>query len=142
MPVPGNWVRHGFGRYQYADEEYSFPYDVPRVPRDDNPVGSYLTEFEVPASWTGRRIFIHFGSVRTAFYVWLNGRAVGYSEDSRLPAEFDITELVRSGRNVLAVRVLQWADAAYLEGQDMWRMGGVERSVYVYSAPQTRIRDL
>lgn len=143
IPVPANWVRHGYGRYQYADEEYNFPYDPPRVPEDDNPVGSYIHEFAVPQDWAGRRIFIHFGAVRTAFYLWVNGRAVGYSEDSRLPAEFDVTQFVTpGGKNTLAVQVLQWADAAYLEGQDMWRMGGIERDVYLYSAPATRIRDL
>lgn len=142
IPVPANWVRHGFGRYLYADEEYNFPYDVPRVPDNDNPVGSYIHEFVVPPGWVGQRIFIHFGAVRTAFYLWVNGREVGYSEDSRLPAEFDLTDYVVPGKNRLALRVFQWADAAYLEGQDMWRMGGIERDVYLYSAPATRIRDL
>lgn len=142
IPVPADWVRHGYGRYLYADEDYNFPYNVPQVPEDDNPVGSYVQEFVVPEDWVGRRIFIHFGSVRTVFYLWVNGRAVGYSEDSRLPAEFDLTEFVQPGRNKLALKVLQWADAAYLEGQDMWRMGGIERDVYLYAAPATRIRDL
>lgn len=143
IPVPADWVRHGYGRYLYADEDYNFPYDVPRVPENDNPVGSYVHEFAVPKQWSGRRIFIHFGSVRTAFYLWINGREVGYSEDSRLPAEFDITDYVVPGKNNrLALKVLQWADAAYLEGQDMWRMGGIERDVYLYSAPATRIRDV
>lgn len=142
IPVPGNWVQYGYGRYQYADEEYNFPYDVPNVPANDNPTGSYVHEFVVPSSWSGRQIFVHFGAVRTAFYLWVNGRAVGYSEDSRLPAEFNLTSYVRPGKNTLAVQVLQWADAAYLEGQDMWRMGGIERGVYLYSAPATRIRDL
>lgn len=142
IPVPADWVRHGYGRYLYADEAYNFPYDVPRVPENDNPVGSYVHEFEIPADWAGRRIFIHFGSVRTAFYLWVNGREVGYSEDSRLPAEFDLTDYVTPGKNKLALKVLQWADAAYLEGQDMWRMGGIERDVYLYAAPVTRIRDV
>lgn len=141
IPVPADWVRQGYGRYLYEDEDYNFPYDVPHVPEDDNPVGSYVHEFVIPEGWAGRRIFIHFGSVRTAFYLWVNGREVGYSEDSRLPAEFDLTDFVQPGKNKLALKVLQWADAAYLEGQDMWRMGGIERDVYVYAAPATRIRD-
>lgn len=142
IPVPADWIRHGYGRYLYADEDYNFPYDVPRVPENDNPVGSYVHEFVIPAGWAGQRIFIHFGAVRTAFYLWVNGRAVGYSEDSRLPAEFELTDYVVPGQNRIALKVLQWADAAYLEGQDMWRMGGIERDVYLYAAPTTRIRDV
>lgn len=142
IPVPADWVREGYGRYLYADEDYNFPYNVPNVPENDNPVGSYVKEFVIPDAWRGRRIFVHFGSVRTAFYLWVNGREVGYSEDSRLPAEFDLSDFVQPGKNKLALKVLQWADAAYLEGQDMWRMGGIERDVYVYAAPATRIRDI
>src|SRR6185437_4682638 len=142
IPVPSDWVRQGYGRYQYLDEEYLFPVDPPRVLPDDNPVGSYIKEFEVPDNWSGRRIFLHFGSVRTVFYLWVNGRKVGYSEDSRLPAEFDVTDYVRPGRNKLGLQVLQWADAAYLEVQDMWRMGGIERGVYLYSTPSTHMRDV
>ena len=142
IPVPSDWVRQGYGRYQYLDEEYLFPVDPPRVLPDDNPVGSYIKEFEVPGNWSGRRIFLHFGSVRTVFYLWVNGRKVGYSEDSRLPAEFDVTDYVHPGHNKLGLQVLQWADAAYLEVQDMWRMGGIERGVYLYSTPATHMRDV
>jgi|SRR5579872_5076367 len=142
IPVPADWIRQGYGRYQYVDEEYLFPVDPPRVLENDNPVGSYVKEFEVPADWSGRRIYIHFGSVRTVFYLWVNGKRIGYSEDSRLPAEFDITDAVRPGQNKLALQVLQWADAAYLEGQDMWRMGGIEREVHLYTTPKTHMRDV
>ena len=142
IPVPADWVREGYGRYQYADEEYLFPVDPPRVLANDNPVGSYVKQFTLPAAWSRKRIFLHFGSVRTVFYVWVNGKRVGYSEDSRLPAEFDITDVVRPGSNTLAIQVLQWADAAYLEVQDMWRMGGIERDVYLYATPRTHMRDV
>lgn len=141
IPVPSNWVRHGYGRYQYADEEYNFPINIPKPPVEDNPVASYVRDFDLPKSWEGKRIILHFGSVRTAFYVWVNGREVGYSEDSRLAAEFDVTDFVSSGSNRVAIQVLQWPDAAYLEGQDMWRQGGIERDVLLYATAPAYIAD-
>lgn len=141
IPVPGNWVRHGYGRYQYADEEYNFPIKVPKPPLDDNPVASYVRDFDLPAGWTGKRIVLHLGAVRTAFYLWVNGREVGYAEDSRLAAEFDVTPFLKPGSNRIAIQVIQWPDAAYLEGQDMWRQGGIERDVYLYATAPTYIAD-
>lgn len=141
MPVPSNWVRHGYGRYQYADEEYNFPINVPKAPVEDNPVASYVRDFDLPVDWQGKRVVLHFGAVRTAFYLWVNGREVGYSEDSRLAAEFDVTQYLKAGANRVAIQVIQWPDAAYLEGQDMWRQGGIERDVFLYATAPAYIRD-
>jgi beta-galactosidase len=141
--VPGNWELQGFGTPIYSNSRYPFAYEPgnPRAPRNDNPVGSYRTVFEVPPDWAGRRILLHFAGVDSAFYVWVNGRRVGYSEDSRTPAEFDVTSQVRSGPNVLAVEVYRWSDGSYLEDQDMFRLSGIFRDVYLWSAALTHVRD-
>lgn len=150
--VPGNWQMQGHGIPLYTNEIYPFKRDQPRVtgepPRDytaysqRNPVGSYLTTFEVPAADTkGKRIFLHFGGVQSAMYLWVNGRQVGYSENSMSPAEFDVTDYVRPGRNSLAVEVYQYCDGSYLEDQDYWRLNGIFRSVELWTRPQTLVRD-
>ena len=141
--VPGNWETQGFGMPIYSNSRYPFAYDPrnPRTQRNDNPVGSYRTTFEVPASWAGRRTLLHFAGVDSAFYVWVNGRRVGYSEDSRTPAEFDVTPFVQAGRNVLAVEVYRWSDGSYLEDQDMFRLSGIFRDVFLWSTAPTHIRD-
>jgi beta-galactosidase len=110
--VPANWEIEGFGMPIYSNSRYPFEYDRrnPRVPRDDNPVGSYRTTFTVPDGWRGRRVLLHFAGVDSAFYVWVNGERVGFSEDSRTPAEFDITRRVQPGGNRLAVEVYRWSD--------------------------------
>jgi beta-galactosidase len=109
----------------YVNWTYSWGTPTPPlVPRDANAVGSYRTTFDVPASWDGRRIVLTFDGVNSAYYVWVNGTKVGYSEDSRLPADFDITTLVTPGRNVLAVEVYRYSDGSYLECQDFWRRRG------------------
>ncbi|MBP1766961.1 MAG: lacZ 7 [Candidatus Aminicenantes bacterium] len=141
IDVPGNWQFQGYDVPIFLDEEYPFPADPPRIPKDRNPVGSYLTEFAVPEIWHGRRVYLHFDGVESAFYVWVNGVRVGYSEDSRTPAEFDITGLVRPGSNVLAAEVYQWSDGSYLECQDYWRLSGIFRNVYLFSTPPVHIRD-
>jgi beta-galactosidase len=106
-----------------------------------NPVGSYRREFTLPASWTDRDVFIRFNGVEAGFYLWLNGRYVGYSEDSYLPAEFNLTPYVQAGNNVLAVEVYRFTDGSFLECQDFWRLSGIHRDVFLWSAPKTRIRD-
>jgi beta-galactosidase len=141
IEVPGTVEWQGHGRPLYIDEGYTFKADPPRIPADDNPVSSYRRTFELPASWQGRQIFIHFAGVSSAFYLWVNGERVGYSEDSRTPAEFDITRLVRAGRNVVAAEVYRYSDGSYLECQDFWRLSGIFRDVFLYSTPVTRIRD-
>ncbi len=141
--VPGNWEIQGFGMPIYSNSRYPFAYDPrnPRAQRNDNPVGSYRTAFEVPSEWAGRRVLLHFAGVDSVFYVWVNGVRVGYNEDSRTPAEFDITPHVRKGPNVLAVEVYRWSDGSYLEDQDMFRLSGIFRDVYLWSTAADHIRD-
>jgi beta-galactosidase len=142
IEVPGNWELQGYGVPIYVDTGPIGALGTPPRVRDErNPVGSFRREFEVPATWDGRRIFLHFEGVRSAFYVWVNGDEVGYSQGSRTPAEFDITSYVRSGNNTLAVEVYRWSDGSYLEDQDFWRLSGIDRNVYLFSTPTVHIRD-
>ena len=141
IPVPSNWEFEGYGHPVYRDEFYSFSADPPFIPHDDNPVGSYRRDFSIPPGWDGREIFINFDGVYSAFFVWVNGEHIGYSEGSRTPAEFRITEAVRPGPNVLAVQVYRWSDGSYLESQDFWRVSGIDRDVYLVSRPTTYLRD-
>ena len=143
LPVPANWQLHGYDVPMYTNVQYPFPIDdLPGVPHDDNPVGSYRTAFALPAEWAGRSIRLVFDGVESAFYVWVNGQEVGYSQDSRLPAEFDVTPYVHSGENTLAVRVYRWSDGSYLEDQDHWRLSGIHRDVYLLAVPRVYVRDL
>ncbi|MBE0534637.1 MAG: DUF4981 domain-containing protein [Phycisphaerae bacterium] len=141
IPVPSNWQMHGYGRPIYLNIQYPFPANPPYIPHDYNPVGSYRRTFYVPAEWHGRQVFIHFGGVDSAFYIWVNGHKVGYSQDSMLPAEFDLTPYLQSGANTLAVEVYRWSDGSYLEDQDMWRLSGIFRNVYLMAAPAVHISD-
>jgi beta-galactosidase len=141
--VPGSIEAQGFGIPIYVNIGYTFPYDRndPHPPRDKNPVGSYRTVFEVPADWDGRQVFLHFDGVDSAFYAWVNGERIGYSEDARTPAEFNVTRLVKPGRNLLAVEVYRYSDGSFLEDQDMFRMSGIFRDVYLWSSPEQHVRD-
>lgn len=152
IPVPSNWEIQGYGTPFYRNNGYTFKKDWPRVmtepPRnftayvERDPVGSYRRDFEIPAEWTGRRIFLTFAGVDSAFYVWINGRQVGYSVNSRNPAEFDVTDYVdKTGKNTLAVEVYKYSSGSYLEDQDMWRLSGIFRDVTLWSAPQVHVRD-
>lgn len=141
IDVPANWELQGYGVPHYVNIDYVFPADQPRIPHDYNPVGSYLRDFDIPASWDGRRIVIQFGAVSSAFYLWVNGEKVGYSQDSKLPAEFDITRFVHTGSNRVAVEVYRWSDGSYLEDQDAWSLSGIERDVYIYATPRQYLRD-
>jgi len=141
IPVPSVWQLHGYGTPNYTNVNYPFPVDPPFVP-DDNPVGCYRHNFELPETWDGRRIMLTFDGVCSAFTVWLNGAEVGFSKGSHMPAEFDITDLAREGSNSLAVQVLQWSDASYLEDQDMWRLSGIFRDVWLMALDPVHVRDL
>ena len=141
IPVPSCWEMHGYGIPIYTNVTYPFPANPPSIPHDYNPVGSYRREFEIPSEWTGRQTFIHFGGVYSAFYLWINGQMAGYSEESKTPAEFNITKYLRPGRNVLAAEVYRWSDGSYLEDQDMFRFSGIFREVYLSSMPEVYIRD-
>ncbi len=142
IAVPGNWQIQGYGIPRYLSASYAFDIDrLPRVQEDTNEVGSYRTTFTIPRAWKGRQVFINFDGVDSAFYLWINGQMVGYSQDSRLPAEFNITPYIRPGENLLAVRVYRWSDGSYLEDQDMWFLSGIFRDVYVYATPNIHVRD-
>jgi beta-galactosidase len=143
LPVPSNWQLHGFGVPIFTNVIYPFAFDPrnPSVPHDDNPTGRYRRWFTVPAGWKGRSVFLHFAGVDSAFTVWVNGKKLGYSEDSRTPAEFDVTDALVPGRNLVAVEVYRWSDGAFLEDQDMWRLSGIFRDVVLWSAPPQSLRD-
>jgi len=139
--VPGNWQMQGYGIRNYTNIRYPYPVDPPFVPTE-NPVGCYRRYFTIPSLWAGRRIFLNFEGVNSAFYVWLNGKMVGYSQGSHMAAEFDITEFAQPGDNLIAVQVFQWCDGSYLEDQDMWRFSGIFRDVTLTARPSTFIRDI
>jgi len=141
IPVPGSWQMHGYGRPHYTNVVYPFPVDPPRVP-SDNPTGCYRTSFRVPAAWKGMRLLLRFEGVDSAFHLWVNGGEAGFSKGSRIPAEFDVTDLAHEGDNVLAVRVCQWSDGSYVEDQDMWWMSGIFRSVSLLAVPVVHLADL
>ncbi len=145
IPVPSNWEMLGYGYPVYRDEAYGFPPDPPRVPESDNPVGAYRRRFRIPAEWEGHEIFLRFEGAYSAMSVWVNGEFVGYAEGSRAPSEFRITEALErgpaSGEHLLALEVIRWSDGSYLEGQDFWRISGVDRDVWLLARPPTRIRD-
>ena len=147
MPVPGIWELNGYGDPLYVNTRYAwenrFRNDPPHVPEKDNHVGSYRREFVIPASWKGREIIAHFGSVTSNMYLWVNGKFVGYSEDSKLECEFDITKYVVPGQsNLIAFQVFRWCDGTYLECQDFWRFSGVARDSYLYSRPKKHVADV
>ncbi len=141
-PVPSNWQMEGYDTPIYTNVRYPIPVNPPFVP-DDNPTGCYSRDIEVPQAWleTGRTRII-FGGVNSAFYLWCNGQWVGYSQDSRLPAEFDLTGVLHAGRNRLCVLVLRWSDGTYLEDQDMWRMSGIFRPVSLLHLPEQALADV
>ncbi|MDR0799682.1 MAG: DUF4981 domain-containing protein, partial [Dysgonamonadaceae bacterium] len=141
IQVPGNWELLGFGIPIYTNITYPYPKNPPYIDHDDNPVGCYVRDFTIEDNWKTRRIFLHFESGLAAMYVWINGKYVGYSQGTKCPAEFDVTDYVRQGKNTLAVEGYRWSDGSYLEDQDFWRLSGFDRSVYLYSTEQVRIRD-
>ena len=151
IPVPSNWQILGYGTPYYRNAGYIFKRDFPKVMStpdkrytayiERNPVGSYRRDFDLPADWKGRRIFITFDGVDAGFFLWINGGKVGYSVNSRNAAEFDITEFVKPGRNMIAAEVYRFTTGSYVEDQDMWRLSGIFRNVSLWSAPQEHIRD-
>ncbi len=142
IPVPANWELQGYGTAIYTNIQYPFlPVNPPYVPDDDNPTGYYRTTFDMPRNWQDMQVTLHFGGVSSAFYVWLNGEFLGYSEDSRLPAEFDITDYLQKGDNTLALKVHRYSDGSYLEDQDHWRLSGIHRDVYITASPKVQLYD-
>ena len=141
VQVPGILQAQGYGQPLFLGSEYPFGATQPLVRHDMNEVGSYRRDFMVAKGWAGRQIILHIGAAGAAYYIWVNGRKVGYSEDSKLPSEFDVTRYVRPGRNNISIELYRYADGSYLEDQDFWRVSGIERSLFLYAAPPTRIRD-
>jgi len=144
IQVPSNWQLQGDGKYDppvFTNIKYPFEPNPPYVPKEYNPVGVYKKSFIVPADWDEQQVFIHFGGVQSAMYLWVNGRKVGYHEDGMLPAEFNITNYIKKGNNELTVQVFNWSDGSYLEDQDFWRLSGIYRDVYIFTTPNVRMRD-
>jgi len=146
IPVPSDWQMLGYGIPIYVDSQYPFispslKPTPPQIPGNYNPVGSYKRFFIIPKKWAGRQIILHFGGVRSAFYVWINGNKAGYSQGSKTPAEFNITKYLKPGKNSISVEVYRWSDGSYLEDQDFWRLSGIERDVFLYAVPSVHIWD-
>lgn len=157
IEVPSNWELKGYGQPIYTNIVYPFTPNIldttlrfdwkgpqppipPKIYRD-NPVGSYYRDFDLPGEWANYSVILHFGGVSSAFYVWINGKEVGYSQGSRLAAEFDVTEYLEPGKNRVAVQVFRWSDGSYLEDQDMWRLSGIHREVMLMAQPKISIND-
>ncbi|MDW7692172.1 glycoside hydrolase family 2 TIM barrel-domain containing protein [Flammeovirgaceae bacterium SG7u.111] len=157
IDVPSNWELQGFGQPIYTNITYAFTPNIldpnlkydwkgPKPPRPpfiyrDNPVGSYFRDFDLPADWDDQSVILHFGGVSSAFYLWVNGKEIGYSQGSRLAAEFDITDYLVEGKNRIAVQVFRWSDGSYLEDQDMWRLSGIHREVMLLAQPKVALND-
>ena len=156
--VPSNWQMVGYDVPVYANITYPFwtykkvfnsgnsgniepALKPPYIPHDWNPVGSYKRSFNISSDWKNKEIFLQFGAVSSAFYVWVNEKLVGYSEDSKVPAEFNITKFLKNGKNSVAVEVYRWCDGSYLEDQDFWRLSGIQRTIFLHARPKTFIRD-
>ncbi len=146
MPVPGTWELNGYGDPIYVNIGYAwrgnFVNNPPEVPDAENHVGSYRRTFTLPESWAGKDVSLSIGSATSNVYVWLNGRFVGYSEDSKLSADFDVTKYLRKGENLLALQVFRWCDGTYLEDQDFWRFSGIARGVELRAREKARLEDL
>ena len=142
IKVPANWELNGYGTPIYVNVDNEFrPNEPPFAPKVDNPVGCYLTEFNIPETWKDRMTFINFGAVKSAYYVWVNGQFVGFTEDAKTNAEFDLTPYVKVGKNKLAVKVYRFSNGSYFECQDFWRLSGIERELVLYSKPTLNIYD-
>jgi beta-galactosidase len=143
--IPATWEINGYGYPIYVNHQYEFNHlikpDPPYVPGDYNPVGSYRKIVNIGKEFTGKEVFIHFGAVKSNLTLWVNGKFVGYSEDSKLPAEFNISKFIEEGGNLIAFQVFRWNDGSYLECQDMWRVSGVHRDCYIYARNKVHIRD-
>jgi len=152
IPVPSNWEIQGYGTPIYTNVRYPHLRQPPKIigdvppdftaAREPDPVGSYRTTFTIPRNWNEREVFVHFEGVASAFYLWINGQKVGYSQGSRTPAEFRISKYLKPGENILAAEVYRWCDGSYLEDQDFWRLSGIFRDVYLFSTPAVQLRDV
>lgn len=141
ITVPGMWQMQGWGEKIFRNVAQPFKSDPPKIPRDYNPIGSYRKTFTVPANYKDKQLFLHFEGVASAFFVWVNGQEVGYNQGANEPAEFDVTKLVKPGKNTISVMVFMYSDGTYNEDQDMWRLSGIFRSVYLMATPKVHLRD-
>ena len=149
IPVPSNWEMHGYGTPIYTNITYPHKNNPPFIQpqrgytneTEVNPVGSYRRNFSIPSDWDGKEIFLHFDGVYSGLYVWINGKKVGYSQGANNVAEFNITDYVKVGENTIAAEVYRWIDGSYIEDQDMFRLSGIHRSVFVYATPKVHVRD-
>ena len=146
FPVPGLWELNGYGDPVYKNVGYAwhnqFRSNPPLIESENNHVGSYRKTFDLPADWKGQQVYLHVGSATSNLYVWVNGKFVGYSEDSKVAAEFDITKYLKPGKNLIAMQIYRWCDGSYLEDQDFWRLSGIGREVYLYARPTLHIEDI
>ena len=143
IQVPGNWEVQGFGTAIYTNHGYEFQPRNPQPPAlpEQNPVGVYRREITVPADWDGRDLYLHIAGAKSGCYVYVNGKEVGYNEDSKNPAEYLINDYLQPGKNVLTLKIFRWSTGSYLECQDFWRMSGIERDVFLYSQPKASVND-
>ncbi len=141
IPVPANWEVEGFGKPIYLDERYPFTTKWPNAPEDYNPVGTYRKKIQLDKEFLSEDVILHFAGAKSAMYVYVNGHYIGYSQGSKTPAEFNITQYLEEGENLIALQLFRWSDASYVESQDMLRMSGIERGVYLYTQPKVFITD-
>ncbi len=141
IPVPANWEVEGYGHPIYLDERYPFTTKWPNAPTDYNPVGTYRKEISLTKEFLLEDVILHFAGAKSAMYVYVNGDYIGYSQGSKTPAEFNITKYLKEGENLIALQMFRWSDASYLESQDMLRMSGIERDVYLYTQPKVFVSD-
>ena len=142
IAVPANWEVNGYGTpFYHSHQCFKANAVPPEMPAHYNPVGSYRKTFTLPDDWNEKQVFMHFGAVKSAFYLWVNGQKVGYSQDSKTAAEFDISTYLQTGENQLALQVYRYSDGSYFECQDMWRVSGIERDVYLFATPKVHIKD-
>ncbi|WP_286271464.1 glycoside hydrolase family 2 TIM barrel-domain containing protein [Thalassotalea hakodatensis] len=141
IPVPGNWEIEGYGYPIYLDERFPFSTKWPDVPTDYNPIGSYRKPFTLPENWKNKQVFLHVGAAKSSLDVWLNGKKVGFSQGAKTPAEFNLTPYLQDNENLLAFQIRRWTDASFLESQDMLRISGIERDVYLFATEAQHIFD-
>ena len=143
IKVPGNWEMQGFGTPIYTNISYEFQPRNPQPPQlpENNPVGIYRRNLDIPADWKSRNIYLHIAGAKSGCYVYINGKEVGYNEDSKNPAEYLINDYLQENDNVLTLKIFRWSTGSYLECQDFWRMSGIERDVFIYSQPKAAIKD-
>ncbi len=141
IKVPANWQIEGYDKFIFTDVEYPIPPNPPYVTKDYNPVGSYKRTFSIAKEWDGKDVFLHLGGVNSFFYLWINGQYVGLGKDSKTPVEFNISKYLKKDENSVALQVFRFSDGTYLEGQDMWKLSGIERSVYLIARPKQFIQD-